>query len=244
MAQGDVLERVEDEQPEEPQGGVLAFFKELPVLVALALGIALVIKAFLVQAFYIPSASMEPTLQIGDRVLVNKLGARFGDPDRGEVIVFRDPHGNPCEEPVEGVPRPPECDRNAFQRVAGWFGELFGLPTGNTRDFIKRVVGLPGETVAIDDGEIYVCDSPCTPLAPDGTPRDGDKIDLPHTVEEGPVKDTDDMDPVEVPEGAFFVMGDNRANSSDSRVFGPVDEGKIVGRAFVVVWPPTRFDGL
>lgn len=244
MARGDVLTEAEQEQPEEPQGSVLSFFKELPVLVALALGIALIIKAFFVQAFYIPSASMEPTLQIGDRVLVNKLGTRFGDPDRGDVVVFRDPHGDPCAETGEGIPRPARCDRNVFEGVLVWFGELFGLPTGETRDFIKRVVALPGETVAMNDGVIYVCDSPCEPLAPDGTPKDGEPVDLPSDAGNGPVQDADDMEAVEVGEDEFFLLGDNRANSSDSRVFGPVDEEKIVGKAFVLVWPPARFSGL
>src|SRR5207245_6803778 len=84
--------------PAEHRGGALRFLKELPVLIALALGIALLIKAFLVQAFYIPSASMEPTLRQGDRVLVNKLSYRFGHPKRGDVIVFRDPYPNPCDQ--------------------------------------------------------------------------------------------------------------------------------------------------
>lgn len=243
MARGDVLTEAEQEQPEEPEGGILSFFKELPVLIAMALGIALIIKAFLVQAFFIPSASMEPTLEIGDRVLVNKLSTRFGDPERGDVIVFRDPHGDPCAE-QDGVPRPARCDRNVFEGVLTWFGELFGLPTGETRDFIKRVVGLPGETIAIDDGVIYACDTPCEPLAPDGTPEDGEAVDIPSNEGDGPVKDMDDMDAVEIESGEFFVLGDNRANSSDSRVFGVVTEDKVVGKAFVVVWPPTRFAGL
>lgn len=244
MARGDVLTEAEQEQPGEPEGGVLSFFKELPVLIAMALGIALVIKAFLVQAFFIPSASMEPTLEIGDRVLVNKLSTRFGEPERGDVVVFRDPHGDPCAERGDDLPRPARCDRSFFEGVLGWFGELFGLPTGQTRDFIKRVVGLPGETIALDDGDVYVCDTPCEPLAPDGSPRDGEPVDIPSSEGNGPVEDTDDMDAVEIGPGEIFVLGDNRANSSDSRVFGPVDEDKVVGRAFVVVWPPARFAGL
>jgi signal peptidase I len=94
----DVYAPASAEGPKLKRGrGVFRFLKELPVLIAIALGIALLIKAFLIQAFYIPSASMEPTLDIGDRVLVNKLSYRLGDPRRGDVIVFRDPYPDPCD---------------------------------------------------------------------------------------------------------------------------------------------------
>lgn len=235
--------------PEEIEGResraatALRFLKELPVLIVLALGIALLIKAFLVQAFYIPSASMEPTLARGDRVLVNKLSYRLGEPERGHVVVFRSPYPDPCEEATGE--RPAGCDESFARRAYNWFAEIFGLPTGETNDFIKRIVALPGETIEIRDGEIYVCEGPgCEPLNPDGTPKDGRKITFPASDGEGPRPDRSNMEPLTLPNDEYFVMGDNRANSSDSRGFEGVERRLIVGKAFVLVWPPTRFGGL
>jgi signal peptidase I len=234
--------------PPEPASGaghsVVRFFKELPVLVALALGIALLIKAFLVQAFYIPSASMEPTLEQGDRVLVNKLSYRFGDPKRGDVIVFHDPYPDPCET-NEGETAPAGCQRGFGRKALDWFAEVFGLPTADTRDFIKRIVALPGETVQIENGEVYVCDEPdCVPLGPDGRPRDGRKITFRSSPDSGPRLDKDNVPAFPVPDGQYYVMGDNRGNSSDSRNFRGIERRKIIGKAFVLVWPPNRFSGL
>jgi signal peptidase I len=223
------------------RASALRFFRELPVLIALALAIALLIKAFLVQAFYIPSASMEPTLERGDRVLVNKLSYRFGDPERGDVIVFRDPYPDPCDADDARA----GCNESFGRKAMNWFAEVFGLPTGDTRDFIKRIVALPGETIAMREGDVYVCDSPgCVPLDKDGKPKDGELIDFPNSDEEGPQKDEDTIPPYVVPKGEYWVMGDNRANSSDSRTFETIGRDEIVGKAFVTVWPPTRFNGL
>jgi signal peptidase I len=218
----------EDQPGREPKRSILSFFKELPVLILLALGIALLIKTFLVQAFYIPSASMEPTLEVGDRVLVNKLSYRFGEPERGQIIVFKDPYGDPCDvEP--GEPMPDFCERGAFRRAFDWFGELFGLPTGTTKDFIKRIVALPGETVEMREGVVHI---------------DGDPVEFPSAPDQGPREDTYTMEPIQLGDDEYYVLGDNRANSSDSRVFEAISEDSIIGRAFVVVWPPTRFSGL
>ncbi len=211
------------------------------MLIALALGIALLIKAFLVQAFYIPSASMEPTLVRGDRVLVNKLSYRLGDPERGDVIVFRDPYPDPCDtdEPRAG------CSESFPRTALNWFAEVFGLPTGDTRDFIKRIVALPGETIAMQDGDVYVCDDPgCVPLDSKGNRKDGELVEFPSTDDEGPQNDEDTIPAFVVPQGEYWVMGDNRANSQDSRAFKTISREEIVGRAFVTVWPPTRFNGL
>lgn len=243
MAREEVIAPPE-QTPKEQGGGVLRFFKELPVLVALALGIALLIKAFLVQAFYIPSASMEPTLRQGDRVLVNKLSYRFGEPNRGDVVVFHDPYPDPCET-TDDEQAPAGCERAFGRRVLDWFAEVFGLPTADTRDFIKRIVALPGETVQIENGEVYVCGEPdCVPLGPNGEPRDGRKITFESSADKGPRLDRDDVPAFPVPEDQYYVMGDNRANSSDSRNFRGIAREKIIGKAFVVVWPPTRFTGL
>ncbi len=244
MSREEVIAPSSEESRQSSGGGVWRFFKELPVLIALALGIALLIKAFLVQAFYIPSASMEPTLQQGDRVLVNKLSYRFGEPKRGDVIVFHDPYPDPCET-VEGDATPTGCEQGVARKALDWFAEVFGLPTADTRDFIKRIVALPGETIQIENGQIYVCGEPdCQPLGLDRKPKDGRRIDFPSTAEEGPREDKDNVPAFQLPDDQYYVMGDNRANSSDSRNFRGIDRDKIIGKAFVIVWPLTRFDGL
>jgi signal peptidase I len=151
-----------------------------------ALLVALIIKTFLFQAFYIPSASMEPTLKIGDRVLVNKLSYKVHEVNRGDLVVFERP------------PNEPETE---------------------IKELIKRVVALPGEEVQGKDGRVFVDDQP---LPEDYLPDD---------------VFTTDFGPLFVPEDSVFVMGDNRGDSRDSRIFGPISEDLIVGRAFVRVFP-------
>lgn len=245
MARDVIAPSPQEDEIEGRVSGALRFLKELPVLVVLALGIALLIKAFLVQAFYIPSASMEPTLERGDRVLVNKLSYRFGDPARGDVVVFRDPYPDPCETASGETSARAGCEEGIARKAFNWFAEVFGLPTGETRDFIKRIAALPGETIEIRDGDVYVCGDPrCRPLNPDGTRKDGRKITFPSSDDKGPQPDHDNMPAFAVPKDQYFVLGDNRANSSDSRTFKGVERELIVGKSFVLVWPPTRFTGL
>lgn len=206
---------------EEPAGGFTlsdprpadqeerrSFLRELPILFIVALAVAIVLKTFVVQAFFIPSGSMEPTLEPGDRVLVQKVV--YG-PDRGDVIVFSDPQGRPGP------------DRGIVGGFLHWLSSTLGIERPEHEDFIKRVIGLPGETVELRDGRLFI---------------DGVRIREPYL--KGAV-DTRDYGPVRVPEGALFVLGDNRLNSNDSRFglgFVPVD--KVVGRAFAIVWPPSR----
>lgn len=160
--------------------------------VAVILGgivIALVVEAFLVQAFWIPSVSMSPTLEVGDRVLVNKLSYRLHDVHRGDIVVFSRPQGTESG------------------------------PDDNIKDLIKRVVAVGGDTIEARDGRVYINDELIDePYLPAGTR-------------------TDDLARQTVPAGKVFVMGDNRTDSQDSRVFGPIDEDTIVGRAFVKVLP-------
>ena len=163
-----------------------------------ALVVALIVKTFLFQAFYIPSASMEPTLEKGDRVLVNKISYDLHDVNRGDVIVF-------------------ELDE-----------EDVG-PDG-IKDLIKRVVGLPGDVIESRDGVVYVNDRALAePYLAEGTIT-GDPADSRNPAIERQT----------VPEGHVFVLGDNRSNSADSRYpyRGPIPIDSIVGRAFVLVWPP------
>ncbi len=185
---------------------------EFPILVISALLIAVFIKTFLFQAFWIPSSSMENTLEVYDRVLVNKLSYRFGDINRGDVVVFDDPNGVPTEESVVA---------SVFRNLR----ESVGLSTPKS-EFIKRVVGIGGDTVEIRDGELLV---------------NGEPVDEPYL---HPRTDMPDFGPESVPEGSIFVMGDNRNASQDSRVFGSVSEDAVVGEAFVIIWPIDRWGGL
>ena len=182
----------------------------------MAFAVALLIKSLLVQAFFIPSASMEPTLRVGDRVLVEKVSYRFGRPDRGDVVVF--------EKQFGGVP--PQEDDNFLRDIVDSFRGLFGFPTGGEQDFIKRVIAVGGDRVEGRDGRVYV---------------NGEEIEEPY-LPEG--TQTSNFGPTDVPQGMIFVMGDNRGNSDDSRSFGPIEAEKVVGQAFVLIWPPAHFSGL
>lgn len=223
--------------PPPPRRPRLGFMRELPVLIVLAFGLALGIKTFLIQAFYIPSASMDPTLHgcpppcAGDRVLVNKLAYRFREPRRGEIVVF-----------LTGAEEKRQERRNWLQRLTGVVTEGLGVSRTEDVDFIKRIVGLPGDTIQITDAVVTV------------TPRNGKpfKLKEPYI---SPNKDLSPFPPFKVPDGSYFVMGDNRANSSDSRVnsFGickddkgqpkvpcAVPRSRLIGKAFVRIWPLRR----
>ena len=196
------------------RAGPLAFFRELPGLILIAFLLALLIKTFLVQAFYIPSQSMEPTLLVGDRVLVNKFIYAFREPRRGEIMVFENPR---LDEP----------DRNPLSAFWNWIIEGLGVSADPEKDFIKRVIALPGETIEVNGGKVFV---------------DGERIEEPYLNEE---LDRSDYGPFTVPEGHLFVMGDNRANSQDSRsTLGPIPRDRVVGKAFILIWPPSHFEWL
>lgn len=197
----------EDSEPGRP------FWKELPVLIVVALVVAVLIKTFLVQAFFIPSASMRETLLEGDRVMVNKLAYRFGEPGRGDVIVF----DAPLEAGSDG--------ENIFGAIVRNVAEALGLSTPDTA-LIKRVVAVGGDTIEIRNNELVV---------------NGILADEPYLTRAAFMPD---FGPSEIPLDHVFVMGDNRSHSEDSRRFGPVSLDDVVGRAFVRVWPPSRWGGL
>ncbi|MEU9202538.1 signal peptidase I [Streptomyces sp. NPDC048332] len=200
-----------------------SFWKELPLLIGIALVLALLIKTFLVQAFSIPSDSMQNTLQRGDRVLVDKLTPWFGsEPERGEVVVFHDPGGwlTDTETP----------ETNVVQKFLSFIGLM---PSAEEKDLIKRTIAVGGDTVECKKGGPVkvngkALDEPY--IFPGGTPCD----DMPF----GPFK---------VPDGKIWVMGDHRQDSADSRYhmndankgFVPVDD--VVGRAVVIAWPVNRW---
>jgi signal peptidase I len=199
-----------DDEVEEDDGHPRSTTRSVVEWIAViggALVVALVIKTFLIQAFYIPSGSMEPTLAVGDRVLVNKLSYRLHDVNRGDLVVFEANEG-------EG-----DCGQPVSQSQAGQ------AETG-IKDLIKRVIGLPGDTVDIRDNRILI---------------DDHLLEEPYIGGDVVTQPTGNVEfPFVVPEGCVFVMGDNRTDSRDSRIFGPIDEDQIVGRAFVRVWPLTE----
>ena len=201
--------------PEAPPKRRRPFWRELPVLIVIAFVVALLIKTFVLQAFYIPSASMEPTLDIGDRVLVEKVSYHFSGAGRGDVIVF--------ERDVGGAA---DTDKPFWTDIVDGVKGLFGFPTGDSQDFIKRVIGVGGDTIEGRDGHVFV---------------NGDQLSEPYLP---PGTLTSTFGPVTVGDGELFVMGDNRGNSDDSRSFGPIPEDSVVGHAFVLVWPPKDFDTL
>jgi signal peptidase I len=219
-----------DDQPPPPVGATTAtpprtkpqrpFWREFPILVVTALALAILIKTFLVQAFYIPSSSMEPGLLVGDRILVCRICKAFSDPTYGDVIVFAGP-------PNEGV-----SDRGLVGDVLHWLGEGIGVAQPQNEDFIKRVVGLPGDVLEIDrQGRLF---------------RNGAPVREPYL---HPARDTRPFGPVTVPDGMLFVLGDNRLSSGDSRFplptgVGTVPVDRVIGKAFVVVWPVSRWGGI
>jgi signal peptidase I len=199
---------------------------ELPVLILIAFLIAIVIKTFLVQAFFIPSGSMIPTLHVGDRVLVEKISYRFGGPSRGQVVVFeKDVFGEPPELPW-------------YDDARNFVRELLGLPTGIEEDYIKRVVAVGGDTIRYY-GQPRRLVVNGTDVAQDYVNRGEDRASPTITAQDCKrLQMQIDGGGCVVPAGKVFVMGDNRGNSEDSRILGPIDEDKIVGHAFVVIWPP------
>ena len=184
---------------------------ELVIIVAVALGLALGIQAFLVKPFRIPSESMVPTLEVGQRVLVDRVSFRFGDPDRGDIVVFKPPAG--ADRTMCGVEHPSDqpCPKETPER--------------SDTNFIKRVVAVGGDRLSIRAGRVYI----------NGKRQDEDFIrpddecsicNLPR--------------PITIPEDHFFMMGDNRGESADSREWGPVPKKWMIGEARVTYWPPGK----
>ncbi len=174
---------------------------EYVVLAVVAVAVALLIQQFLVKPYRIPSASMEDTLMIGDRVLVDRISWRFGDPQRGDIVVFHPPFDGPV--------------------------------------LIKRIIGMPGDEIGLRDGNVYI----------NGKLLDEPYVRVVNGQKEPSLPFTNGLpwslqSPYRVPQGSYFVMGDNRTDSGDSREFGPVARGQFVGRAFAKYWPPGSIGGV
>jgi signal peptidase I len=201
------------------------FLRELVILVVIALVIAVVIKTYAIQAFFIPSGSMENTLEINDRVLVNKIVYDTRSIHRGDIVVF---NGDGSWDP--GVPLP--ANSNFAEKFVSGFASMFGF--GHPGDIlIKRVIGLPGDTVACCDAEGRVTVNG-VPLSEQSYLYPGDAP-------------SEDRFNIIVPPGRLWVMGDNRSISDDSRDHegdpggGTIPENAVIGRAFVIIWPPSRW---
>jgi signal peptidase I len=156
-------------------------------VIVVAVGVAVAVRTFVVQTFYIPSASMEPTLMVGDRILVDKLSYHLHDVHRGDIVVFGTPPGEDAGP--------------------------------NVKDLVKRVIGLPGERIASAEGKVVINGKPLSePWLVSGTV-------------------TSSIQPQTIPKNEYFVMGDNRSDSQDSRFFGPIPRSLIVGRVVMRIWP-------
>lgn len=206
-----------------------SFWKELPILIFIALVLALLIKTFLVQAFSIPSDSMQNTLQRGDRVLVDKLTPWFGSkPERGEVVVFHDPGGWLGETQTQDSGPIAEGIQEALSKVGL-------MPSADEKDLIKRVIAVGGDTVSCKrGGKVTV---------------NGKALDEPYIFPGNTPCDEKPFGPVTVPKDRIWVMGDHRQDSLDSRYHqnlhdGTVSVNDVVGRAIVVAWPVNRWSAL
>lgn len=215
----------QDEAPARRRGPIATFLRETTIVVVAALVLSLVIKTFFAQAFYIPSVSMQDTLQVGDRLVVNKLVPGISDIERGDVVVFLDPGGW-----LGGAEQAPE--QNAVQKVLTFIGIL---PENADEHLIKRVIGVGGDNVICcdDSGRISV---------------NGVSIDEPY-LPPGVEPSTEEFDVV-VPDEHLWLLGDYRARSADSRYHGGAAGGgfvpvrNVVGRAFVIIWPLDRLTWL
>ena len=191
---------------------------DLGITLVVAIGIAFIVQQWVVKPYRVPTASMEQTVLIGDRVIAARFLYHLREPKRGDIVVFH-PNGTGDE------------------------AELSESVADVT--FVKRLIGLPGEIVGAGDAKTYVCSerAPADPLQADATPgcvyldepylNDFSAFDVPAQ---------EDWGPVQIPEGRYFMMGDNRNDSKDSRAWGPIDRDQIIGRAFVTYWPVNRLD--
>jgi signal peptidase I len=195
----------------------LSTLVETAVTIAIAVGVAILIQAFVVKPYRIPSSSMEPTLNINQRVLVNRL---VSQPSLGDIVVFHPPTGADPATPVCGS----SSQGNGHPQACA-----VHTPTESSQTYIKRVVGLPGDRLSIRDGHVY---------------RNGKRENDSYIRPCGSFSSCNFPKSFTVPPGQYFMMGDNREVSDDSRFWGPVPDKWIIGVGFFTYWPPGRFGTL
>jgi signal peptidase I len=196
---------------------------ETVFLLVVAVGLAVTLQAYAVKPYKIPSGSMEPTLQVGDRVLVDRFSHRVlgGEPKVGDVVVFHPPHGaddasSPhCGDTSQGEGTPTPCSQPTTAR--------------SSQSFIKRVVGVGGDRIALDGGHVIRNGKRTSESFAAPCDQGTGACDFPNAIT--------------VPQGSVFLLGDNRGNSDDSRFWGPVPTGWVVGKAVATYWPPARLSG-
>jgi signal peptidase I len=223
--------RDRDRDEERGRRKQMPLWQELPLLLIVAFCLAVLIRTFLLQAFFIPSSSMEDTLLVGDRVLVNKVVYDVRDPKRGEIVVFRGP--------PNWTPEFSEPDVGFLGKLGRTVGDLVGVSRPGEKDFIKRVIGVPGDKVKCCDeqGRVQV---------------NGQSLDEPYVLENSDPNLPPNpqecrsrrFDEITVEPGSLWVMGDHRLVSQDSRCQGQVPIDNVIGRAFIIVWPYDRWSGL
>jgi signal peptidase I len=213
--------------------GLLIFLRDVLVIIVIAALVSFVVKTFVVRSFYIPSASMERTLMVKDRILVDELTPRWTSYDRGDVVVFKDPGGW-----LDGLPQTPA--QPPLLEAVDWVLNVVGISATDSQDhLVKRVIGLPGDHV--------VCCNALGQITINGAPIDElDYLNLP----DGDTAASNEAFDVTVPEGSLWLLGDNRDRSRDSRAhqelpsggFVPLDN--VVGRAFLTTWPLDRLGSI
>lgn len=191
---------------------------EIVAILLLAFVMVIAARMVAIDVRVIPSASMVPQLQVGDRVLVSRLAYQFRAPNRGDIVVFPPDQGTEANPPSEPAPDDTSFFLRPFRDLGRWIGLVD--PPEQDQDLIKRVIALPGETVEGREGGVFI---------------NGRRLIEPYLQ---PGVFTSDFDPVYVPQGGLWVMGDNRGGSSDSRTFGVIPERVVLGRALLKVWPP------
>jgi signal peptidase I len=197
----------------------IRLFREYAVLVVVAVILASLVRAFLGQAYWIPSESMVPTLQKRDRVIVSRISFKIGDPERGDIVVFQNPGF------VD------EGNKDPISRAARNVLELVGIGQPKEKYYIKRAIGMPGDKLSIHDNHVFI---------------NGKELAEPWLEKNVFTADNSTYGGTEIviPKDKYFMMGDNRDYSADSRVFGLVNRSAMVGRAFVRIYPFGRFGGL
>jgi len=204
-------ERRRKARAERPKVTFWEGVREVIIILVLAAIVAVLIQSFFFKAFIIPSSSMSPTLQIGDRVMVDRVTYYFRKPRRGDIVVWRYPPDDPRSLNTN----------NPFYWPIQQMGETLHLTHRGTTPFVKRVIATEGETLELRKGQLYI---------------NGKKIKEPYIV-----NDMSDFGPVKVPKGMFYGLGDNRPNSRDSRFFGPIPYRAVIGRVFLIWWPAKHF---